>query len=152
MSSNLDVYRAYFEAARANPPSSMVEAAESYLSDNFQILDIDGNVQMNKEAYLGMIQLLTSAFTDFETVVSDTREESDSVIVRSHFEGTHAGDLDLTAFGMGVIPASGKRIVWPEASTKWGFDGDKIASIRANDDAGGLGPFLAALGVTPPSA
>ena len=152
MSSNLDIYRAYHEAAQANPPSSNMEAIKTYLADDFQSLDIDGNVQMNREAYMGLVQLLFSAFEDFKTVFGDVREEGDSVFVSSHFEGTHTGDLDLSALGMGVIPASGKRIVWPQASTKWGFEGGKIASIQANDAAGGLGPFLAALGVTPPSA
>ena len=106
---------------------------------------------MNREQYLGLVQLLTSSFKDFETVVSDAHEEGDNVIVTSHFEGTHTGDLDLTAVGAGVIPASGNKIVWPEASTKWKIEGGKIASIQANNDSSGLGPFLAALGVTPPA-
>ena len=148
MSSNLDVFQAYFEASRANP----IEAIKRYLADDFQSLDIDGSVQMNREAYMGLVQLLHSAFKDLETVLSDVREEEDNVFVSSHFEGTHTGDLDLSAMGMGVIPASGKRIVWPQAETKWGFEGGKIASIQANSETGGLGPFLAALGVTPPAA
>jgi predicted ester cyclase len=152
MGKNLDIYREYYDAAWTNPPSSLFEANERYLADDFQSLDKDGNVEMNKEAYLGMVRLLFSSFSDFKAVISDMHEEGDSVIVSSRFEGTHAGDLDLSAMGMGVIPASGKRIVWPEASTTWKFKGDQILSIQANDDAGGAGAFLAALGVTPPSA
>ena len=152
MSSNLDLFQAYLKASWANPPSSNIEANERYLADDFQTLDQDGNVQMNREAYLGLSHLLFASFKDFKVDFADVRAEGDSVIVSSHFEGTHTGDLDLSAMGVGVIPASGKRIVWPQASTKWDFEGDKIVSIQANDDAGGLGPFLAALGVTPPSA
>lgn len=152
MSSNLDVFRAYIEASSANPPSSNLEAIVRYLSDDFQSLDIDGNNQMNREQYLGMVQLIFSAFKDFKTKISDAHEEGDNVIVTSHFEGTHTGDFDLTAVGAGVIPASDKKIVWPEANTKWKIEGEKIASIQANDENSGMGPFLAALGVRPPSA
>ncbi|UCC52490.1 MAG: ester cyclase [Anaerolineaceae bacterium] len=151
MSNNLDLYHAFYEESWANPPSSIMEANEKYLSSDFQTLDMDGNVQMDRVAYLGMSQLLFSAFEDFKSVISDARQEGDNVILTSHFEGTHTGDLDLSALELGVIPASGKRIVWPEATTKWTFEGSQIASIQAMDDAGGVGPFLAALGVTPPS-
>lgn len=152
MSSNLDLYHEYYEASWADPPASLMAANEKYLADEFQTLDLDGNVQMIRAQYLGMVHLLQSAFEDFKTVVSDARQEGDNVILTSHFEGTHTGDLDLSALGMGVIPGSGKRIIWPEASTKWRFKDGKIASIQANDGNGGMGPFLAALGVTPSSA
>ena len=69
------------------------------------------------------------------------------MIVSGHFEGTHTGDLDLSAMGMGVIPASGKKIVWPEASNEFKVDGDQIVSIKPYGDSGGMEAFLAALGV-----
>jgi len=152
MASKLDIYNAYYEAAWANPPSSMMEAGATYFSNNFQSLDRDGNVQMNREAYLGMSQMLFASFADFKSILHDVHEEGDAVILSSHFEGTHTGDLDLSAMGMDVIKASGKKVVWPEAKTKWTFEGDKITSIQAIDDAGGLGAFLAPLGVKLPSA
>ena len=152
MGSKLDIYNAYYEATWANPPSSVKEAGETYFSNDFQTLDRHGNVQMDRGAYLGMSQMLFASFADFKGVVHDVHEEGDVIILSSHFEGTHTGDLDLSAMGMGVIKASGKRIVWPEAKTKWTFESDKITSIQAMDDAGGLGAFLAPLGVKIPSA
>jgi predicted ester cyclase len=152
MSSKVDVYKAYYEASNANPPSSNIEAIKTYLSDDFQNLDKDGNVLMNKEAYVGMVQLIFAAFKDFTYVSSGVREEGDSVIVNGHFEGTHTGDFDLSAMGMGVIPASGKKIVWPEASTEFNVEGDKIVSIKPYGDSGGTEAFFAALGVKTPSA
>lgn len=152
MGSKLDIYNAYYEAAWANPPSSIMEASATYFSNDFQSLGRDGNVQMDREAYLGMSQMLFASFAGFKSVIHDVREEGAAVILSSHFEGTHTGDLDLSAMGMGVIKASGKRVVWPEAKTKWTFEGDKITSIQAIDDAGGLGAFLAPLGVNLSSA
>ena len=106
---------------------------------------------MDRAAYIGMGQLLGSAFTDFKAVYSDVREEGDSVIATYHFEGTHTGDLDLTAMGLGVIPASGKKIVWPEDTSAFKIRGDKVVSIKPYGDSAGVESFLAALGVKLPS-
>jgi predicted ester cyclase len=152
MSSILDVYKAYYEASWANPPSSLIEANETYLSEDFQNLDQDGNVVMDKQAYIGMTHLLAAAFKDFKAVYSDLRQKGDSVIVSFHFEGTHTGDLDLSAMGLGVIPASGKKIVWPEDSSEFKIEGDKIVSIKPYGDSRGIEAFLAPLGVKIPSA
>ena len=150
MTSKSDVIKAYYDAAWANPPSSVVEAVNAYFSDDFQSLDKDGNVVMNKEMFVGMGQLLMAAFSDFKPVYHDLREEDDGVIMTFHFEGTHTGDLDLSAMGLGVVPASGKRVVWPEASTKFKVEGDKI--VGEEEISAGMAWFLAPLGVTPPSA
>lgn len=151
MGSKLEFYKAYFDASWANPPSSNVEAIETYMAEDFQSLDQDGNVMMNKAAQIGMIQLLFTAFKDFKFVRSDMREEGDNVIVSGHWEGTFTSDLDLSPLGMGVIPASGEKIVWPEATSKIKIEGDQIESITPVGDTGGVKGFLAALGVEPPS-
>lgn len=150
MTNNLDFIRTYIDVASADPPASIMEAAEKYFSDDFQNLDQDGNVLMDKAAYLGFGQLLFASFDDFKFVYGDLRPEGDGVIVKGHWEGTHTGDFDLSAMGMGVIPASGKKIVWPDGDSKWKAEGDKIVSIQ--ELAGGMVDFLAPLGVTPPSA
>jgi hypothetical protein len=81
---------------------------------------------MNKEAFVGMSQLIMASFTGFKAVFEDIHEESDGVISNYHIEGTHTGDLDLSALGLGAIPASGKKIVWPEATSKWKVEGGKF--------------------------
>ena len=151
MGSKADVWKAYYEASWADPPESIIEANMTYLSDDFQSFDKDGNVVANKEAQVGMTQLLVNSFKDFKSVVDDIREEGDSVIVSFHFEGTHTGDLDLSAMGMGVVPASGKYIVWPDAMTEFKIEGDKIASSRPYGDSGGIEAFFEGLGVKLPS-
>jgi predicted ester cyclase len=152
MSNTLDIYKAYYDASWANPPSSVTEASEIYLSDDFQSLDKDGNVEMDRKTYIGSSQPLFAAFEDLKFVLNDIREEGDSVIVSGHFQGTHSGDLDLSMMGMGVIPASGKMIVWPESTNKFKVEGDKIVSIQAVGDAAGIASFLETLGVKLPTA
>lgn len=151
MTSKSEVVRKFQEEAFSNPPSSWSEAAMATYSDDFANLDEDGNVLMNKEAYIGMAQLMFSAFDGFRWVLGDLREEDDGVIMTGHFEGTHTGDLDLSAMGFGVIPASGKKIVWPEAIVKVGVRGDKIVSFQPHGGSSGMEGFLAPLGVKLPS-
>jgi len=151
MTSIIDRYNAYYEASWANPPSSIIEANKAYLSEDFQNLDKDGNVLMDKETYINSGGLLYTAFKEFKYVISDMREDADSVIVTGHFEGVHVADLDLSAFGAGIIPASGKTIVWPDVTSKFTFSGDKLVSIT-NLEITGLDWFLKPLGLKLPSA
>ena len=103
MTSKLDVVKAYNDTEDFN-------ASRAYLSDDFQSLDKDGKVVMNKEAYIGMGHMLPASLPDFRFVRSDLRQEGDYVIMTGHFQGTHKADLDLSVMGLGVIPASGKEI------------------------------------------
>lgn len=152
MGSKLDLYKKYFDESSANPPSSTVEANEKYLSDGFQAFDKEGNVAMDKNGWVGMSNLLYASFDDFKFVYSDMHEEEDGVIVTGHFEGTHTRDLDLSAMGMGVIPASGKRVVWPETSNLFKVEGGKIVNTQDVGENGGIEAFMKALGVTLPNA
>ena len=151
MSSKVDLYKEYFDAAWANPPSSFEEAGKAYIADDFQSLDKDGNVEQNRETWIGVGQLMATAFTNFKFVYSDIHEEDDGVIVIGQFEGMHTGDLDLSALGLGVIPSSGKKIVIPSGN-KFKIENDKIVSRQDYGDYGGSAAFLTALGVTPPTA
>lgn len=151
MSRKLDLYKEYYEAAWANPPASLAEAGEKYFSDDFQNFDADGTVLGGKEASNGLSLLLGTAFTGFKGVIGEMREEGDDVIVTSHFEGMHTGDLDLSALGLGVVPASGKNIVWPDTTNAFTIKNDQIVSIKPYGDSGGVAEFLEPLGLTMPS-
>jgi SnoaL-like polyketide cyclase len=145
-----ELFKAYEKVAWANPPASLVESAK-YLADDFKLLDKQGKVVMTREAYIGMGPLLATAFKDITYVVKELRDEGDSAIVTGHFEGTHTGNFDLTAMGAGVIPASGKKIVWPDSTEKWKFVGDKIVSLTNMEETDPMVSFLAPLGVEQPT-
>jgi predicted ester cyclase len=149
MGSKVEIIRAWHDESWANPPSSMVEAAEKYFSDDYQGLDKDGNVMMDKAAYIGMTQLMMKAFPDFKGVVHDLSEDDGDVIMTFHWEGTHTGDFDLSAMGLGVIPASGKKAATPESKTRFTVEGGKI--VGNQPISGGFEPFLASLGVEMPA-
>ncbi|MGB3713529.1 MAG: nuclear transport factor 2 family protein [Candidatus Promineifilaceae bacterium] len=145
MTSKLDIVKAWIDA-------SSMEASKTYIADDFQSVDHDGNVIMDKAGYLGMGAMMYASFRGFRFVHNDLREEGDFVFMTGHFEGTHIADLDLSAMGMGVISASGKKIVWPDASVKFTLAGDKIVREEPYGESGGMEAFLAPLLEKQPSA
>jgi hypothetical protein len=148
MSRKTDVVRMWEEESWRNPPSSFVNANEIYLSDNFQSLDKDGNVMGDKTGMNAMSQILYDSISGFKGVVHDLQEEEDgSVTMTFHFEGTHTGDFDLSAMGLGVIPASGKSFVTPESKTRFIVKDGQIMSSQPI--SGGFEFVLAAIGAIP---
>ena len=140
----------WHEESWANPPSSVVQATEKFFSDDFKSLDKDGNVISGKAEFVASNKQLMEAFKDFKGVVHDISEEGDSVILTFHFEGTHTGDFDLSAMGLGVIPATGKKVVTPESKTRFMIEGDQIVSSQPI--SGGFEYLLAGIGAIPSSA
>ncbi|MCK4899071.1 MAG: nuclear transport factor 2 family protein [Anaerolineales bacterium] len=149
MSNKLEIVNAYAKAAASWADNA--EAAEACLADDFHTVDKDGKVVLSKEGFVGMGRMMVGSFPDFGFVTTDIRMEGSHVIFTGHNEGTHVSDLDLSAMGVGVVPASGKKIVWPEASMKLTVEGNRIAKMEPYGGAAGLQGFLSALGVDLPS-
>ena len=139
MSSNMQVVQEWLDAAAHD-----FDAAYGYFADDFQWVQADG-VVMDRDAYIGMANMLRSAIPDLSHVVGEVREESGTITMVSHFEGTHKNDLDLSALGMGVFPASGRKIVFPEGITRLSVKGDKITSLEQVPGSRGIDDFYAAL-------
>ena len=140
MSSELELIKEWGDL-----PTGELERSAAYLSEDFKSYDSEGNEVLNKESWVGMGQMLQASFTGFEWIRTGLREEGDDIIITGHFEGTHTSDLDLSAFGAGVIPASGKKIVWPEGTSKVTVEGGKITRWDARDEGGGIEEFLAVI-------
>jgi hypothetical protein len=120
----------------------------SYLSDNFHWTDELGSPPIDRSSWLAMGSLMESAFPDLSLIIDDIREEGDSVVVTSHSSGTFVNDLDLSAMGLGVLPATGKAFVTAAERDRVSFDGDKILEIH-NQETGpgtGMAAFIKALG------
>ena len=139
MSSSIDTVKAWIWTDGAKDNAHL-------LSDDFVTVDSEGNVTMDKQGFLGMQHLLHHALPDIRYVLSDIYDEGDGVVIDGHFEGTFENDLDLSAAGMGVIPANGKRIVWPSSTAKFVVAGDQILrEVAHGEDNGGVEAFLAPL-------
>ena len=147
MNTKMEVAKAW-EAAFA--PGSDIDAMANLLSDDFQNLDQDGKVALTKEGFLNFARMIRAAFTDHGFVTTELLEDGDYIIITGHNEGMHTADLDLSAMGVGILPASGKKIVWPEASAKLTISGDKIKRLQPYSGPAGLKAFLLALGIELP--
>jgi predicted ester cyclase len=111
-------------------------------SDDFQWTDELGSPPIDRSSWLSMDQLMKSAFPDLSYVIEGIREDGDGVVVTSHFSGTFSNDLDLSSLGMGVIPATGKAVVFPSQRDRVSFEGDKISelhNLETGPDAGMAG-------------
>ena len=150
--SSLDVVKTYLDKAWANPPASVFEAEEEYFSDDFKSLAMDGSVTMDRAMYIGMGKVLFNSFSGFDWVMGGLREEGGDVYMTGHFEGTFTNDLDLSAMGVGVIPANGKKIVWTETTVRFKVADGKITSLQETDENGGMEVFLGLLGVKMPAS
>jgi len=147
MNNKMEVAKAW---AAAVAPGADIDAAPDLLSEDFQNLDQDGQVALIKDGILNMGRMMRAAFTDYGFVTTELSEENDYVIITGHNEGVHTADLDLSAMGLGILPASGKKIVWPEASAKLTIVGDKVKRLEPHAGPAGLKAFLSALGIELP--
>ena len=124
------------------------EKARSLLTDDFVF---SGPVPkpVNGPAWLDMSKNLKAAFPDLDYQFKIKGVNGNVVNISAQLKGTHKGDLDLTAMGMGVVPATGKAVVFPTSTIRISFDGDKISRIHdpATDPDAGPAGFFKAIGV-----
>jgi predicted ester cyclase len=139
MTSKTDVVRAWTDS-----PAGDAQSTAAFLSEDFENVMADGTIQTKAE-YVGMASMMYASLPDMHGVVSDLHEEGGAVIMTYHFEATFQNDLDLSAMGAGVIPASGKKVVWPEDTVKLTVEGDKIRRLEPQGSSGSIADFLAPL-------
>lgn len=124
-----------------------IDTTGQHLADNFQGGDSVGGPPMNKEMWLGMSQLMQTAIPDIDFIIESIEEDGDDLLVTGRFTGTFTNDLDLSAVGMGTIPATGQPINMPSSTSRVSFEGDKIVGnhdLSTGPDAG-LEGFLKGL-------
>ena len=124
------------------------EESQKYLSEDFQGTDSVGGPTFDKAGWVGMGQMFKGSIPDIKVVIDDIQEDGDMLTVKSHFTGTFTNDFDLSAMGMGVIPASGEFVEFPPSTAEISFEGDKVTRFH-NTDTGpeaGLPGLMKALG------
>jgi hypothetical protein len=102
-------------------------------------------------AVIGLILTLKKAFPDLQYNATIQRVEGNIAHLTPHLTGTHTGDLDLTAMGLGIIPPSGKSINLPEETAQITVEGGKVVNYYVvPTPGGGLLGILTQLGVEAP--
>ena len=124
------------------------DESQKYLSEDFQGTDSVGGPTFDKAGWVGMGQMFKGSIPDIKVVIDDVQEGGDMLTVKSHFTGTFTNDFDLSAMGMGVIPASGEFVEFPPSTAEISFAGDKVTRFH-NTETGpdaGLPGIMKALG------
>jgi hypothetical protein len=130
--------------------SKDLDSAASYMSEDFQF---SGPVPepVDKKQWLALMKVLNTAFPDMNYNTRILGVEGNVVRVTNQLTGTHTNDLDLSAMGLGVIPATGKSISNPEERGETTVKDNKVTSVHINAvEGGGLMGILKQLGVAPP--
>ncbi len=127
-----------------------MNTAMSYLSRDFQL---SGPVPepIGAREWLGLHHALNQGMPDFSFNLKEVRADGNRVYTTVQISGTQTNDLDLSAMGMGVIPATGAAVQLPQEHPVATFDGNKIVSIDLEPvEGGGVPGILAQLGVVVP--
>jgi predicted ester cyclase len=141
----------------ANKLFQVIEArdtttAAKYLSDDFTFSGPVPEPISGKE-WLAMHQGLSIAFPDWRFNAVDLHEEGGKVHGALGITGTHKGELDLSAFGMPNVPATGKTIRLPREEITLTVSNDRFTSLNSPaTDGGGVMGILSQLGVELPIA
>lgn len=135
----VDVVEAYKQAVINRDEQAMA----SYVSDDFQF---SGPVPepLGKDQYLGLMALMMNAFPDIDYGMEVVGSEGDTVYLTHTLSGTHTNDFDLTAMGMGVIPASNRT--FSNATEEFTYiveDGLIVAMINEPTEGAGMPALLA---------
>lgn len=141
-----EAMHAFAEALNAKD----LDTVASYLADNYQF---SGPIPepVGKEEWLGLLNVLQTAFPDLQYNAVITGIEGNVVMSTNQLSGTHTGDLDLSMMGMGVIPATGNSFSNPVEDSEGTWDGEMLVSTHIHSgEGGGLMGILAQIGVELP--
>jgi ketosteroid isomerase-like protein len=127
-----------------------MKKCRSYLADGFTF---SGPVPKPASAdqWIGIMSGMQAAFPDLNYNIKITGYDGNKAMSTTQLTGTHTADWDLSALGMGVIPATGKHFSNPEEKGVMTIENGKIASfvIDAKEDSGVPG-ILKKIGVQMP--
>jgi hypothetical protein len=124
---------------------------KSLLADDFQF---SGPIPqpINREAWLGLIASMKTAFPDLDYHFKVIGADDDIVKTTTQLSGTHRGSFDLTNMKMGVIPATNKSFAAKLENTKITVKENKVTSWAVEPTEGaGLKAILGQLGVKSPT-
>lgn len=126
------------------------DTVASYLADDFQF---SGPVPepVGAAEWIRLNRTMQAGMPDMSVNLRIISVEGDVIRSVDQLTGTHTADLDLTPLGIGVIPATGRKVSLPQESGVARVRDGKVVSIELNTpENGGLVGLLAQLGVEPP--
>lgn len=125
--------------------------AQDTLTNDFQL---SGPVPepIGAPAWMGLSKSLKAAFPNLDYQFKVESVDGNMVHFTAELKGTHSGDLNLTAMGMGVIPATNKSFAATLEHGEASVQDGKVKTWHMNPTEGaGLMAILGQLGVELPA-
>ena len=128
-----------------------VEKCKTYLAEGFNFSGPTPQ-PVSADGWMGIVVGMGGAFPDLNYNLKIVGVQDNKVMTSTQLTGTHTGDWDMTAMGMGVIPATGKTFSNPKEDGMMTVENGKITSyfINAKEDSGVPG-ILKQLGIPMPA-
>jgi predicted ester cyclase len=107
---------------------------------------------VSADQWMGIVMGMRAAFPDLNYNIKITGSDGNKVMTSTQLTGTHTKDWDLSAMGMGVIPATGKSFSNPIEEGVMTIENEKITSYFINAKEGsGVPGILKKIGVEMPA-
>lgn len=104
---------------------------------------------VNKETWLDLQESIRIACPDWSFHLSEAVQQGNTVRTKVHIIATQTAPLDLSAIGLGTIPASGLRVELPDETATLIFKGGLICELHVSPELhGGLMSLLSQLGLS----
>ena len=127
-----------------------IGAAADLLADDFVFSGSTSN-PIGKQPFVGITRSNAVAFPDWTFHPGEFQESGNVVTVSLRISGTHSGDWDLSALGMGVKLATNKTFDLTPEEGKWTVKDGKITAFASKPSpTNGLPGILSALRFNPP--
>ena len=127
-----------------------IERCKTFLAEGFTF---SGPVPKPASAdeWIGIVSGMRAAFPDLNYHIKITGVQGNKAMTTTRLTGTHTGDWDLSAMGMGVIPATGKSFSNPQEEGMMTIENGKITAYFINAKEGsGVAGILDQIGVQMP--
>jgi predicted ester cyclase len=103
---------------------------------------------IGRDQWVGLHEMLVSGFPDLKLNLQDLEEDGDTVTAYAHITATNTGELNLPAFGIQGVKATGRAVTMPFEKCVATIRDGKILRLDVDSPpAGGLGGLLGQIGV-----
>lgn len=140
-----EVVEAFFDALNISGP----EVAADYLTEDYTT-ESPPFPKRSKEQWLGSQKMFLRAFPDMHEAFEVQRVDGNAFRGINRTTGTHTGDFDLSAMGIGIVPATGRSAETVFSVTHVVKDGKIVSTEGTPVDNMGLEAVLAQLGIEVP--
>jgi predicted ester cyclase len=128
-----------------------IEKCRSFLADGFTFSGPTPE-PVSADQWMGIVMGMRAAFPDLNYNIKISGVDGDKVMTTTQLTGTHTSDWDLSAMGMGLIPATGKSFSNPTEEGVMTIENGKITSYFINAKEGsGVPGILKKIGVEMPA-